>query len=370
MVEPAYVPRLDGHRARTGVTHHAAHLPKRPHHPRRPRRDRPLGRDVPARDPPGVANPNARPRRHAKALIRALVPAPRIAGWPPTTNPVPLRLPKPYEGLTNPHGAKVRGAVVGLPEQRAMRKLQSRRATFHGGMAALTWLTSLRSAEEAAAHRRTVAVVYRGPGACPECTEAAGEIARRAGLDVRFASAQDITPRLLASCLVYVQGGGDDALDIRKALTNAQFESLRRYVADGGGYWGICAGAYLAGRWIDDDDLIAGLRLFDGDAEPYSGRTPKLEKVFWAGAWRWLYLQDAPKFVLDRGSQAYVLARYGTGDVAAFIAQHGRGWVAVSGPHPEATEEWLRDENVENAGLAPPDVAVSMLRDLRRRIGR
>lgn len=214
---------------------------------------------------------------------------------------------------------------------------------------------------------RQLALVYKGPGACDGCPEAAGVVAERLGLAVRYVSGPDITADLLGRAAVYIQGGGDDALDIKRSLTDAQIDLLRRYVADGGRYWGICAGAYFSAASIDDDGKVEGLKLFRGDTEPYSGSAAKVEKVRWAGAWRWMYLQDAPRFVLEPYADAEVLATYRTGAPAAIVAPYGRGWVSLSGPHPEATEDWLRDDALDDPGLAGPELADRMLRDLLSR---
>lgn len=223
-------------------------------------------------------------------------------------------------------------------------------------------LVTAQSGQSPAA--RGMAVVYKGPGACDGCPEAAGIVAKRLGLTVRYASGPEITGELLAGAAVYIQGGGDDALDIKRSLTAAQVTLLRRYVADGGRYWGLCAGAYFAGATIDDAGKVEGLKLFRGDTEPYSGYAARTERVRWGGAWRWMYLQDAPRFALRPDADVDVVATYREGAPAAIVARYGRGWISLSGPHPEATKEWLQEDGLKDPGLAGPRVADRMLRDL------
>lgn len=232
------------------------------------------------------------------------------------------------------------------------------------GLLALVVLALAISPPNASWAANGMAVVYKGPGACEGCPEAAGAVAKRLGLEVRYVSGSEITEALLADASVYIQGGGDDALDIRRSLTDAQVKLLRRYVADGGRYWGICAGAYFAGATIDDIGKVEGLKLFDGDTEPYSGYSARVEKVRWGDVWRWMYLQDAPRFVLRRDADAEISATYRDGAPAALIARYGRGWISLSGPHPEATKEWLQDDGLRDPGLADHKIADRMLRDL------
>lgn len=226
------------------------------------------------------------------------------------------------------------------------------------------WLAGMSPALAAGAG---LALIYRGPGACDGCPEAAGVVASRVGLAVRYVSGPEITPELLASAAVYIQGGGEDVMDIRRSLTDAQVTWLKQYIAGGGRYWGICAGGYFAGKSIDDEGDGVGLQLFKGDATGYSPYEARMEQVLWNGVQRWMYLQEAPHFVLAPGGRVEVTATYKGGEVAALLAPYGRGWISLSGPHPEATQEWLELDDLEDPGLSPAHLADDMLKDLLRR---
>jgi glutamine amidotransferase-like uncharacterized protein len=236
-----------------------------------------------------------------------------------------------------------------------------------GVMAAMIGVVMLAGPGPAFAAGAGLALIYRGPGACDGCPEAAGLVASRVGLKVRYVSGPEITPELLASAAVYIQGGGEDVMDIRRSLTDTQVAWLKDYIAGGGRYWGICAGGYFAGKSIDDEGDGVGLQLFKGDAAGYSPYEASMEQVLWNGVPRWMYLQEAPHFVLAPGSRAEVTATYKGGEVAALLAPYGRGWISLSGPHPEATQEWLELDDLEDPGLAPAHLADDMLKDLLRR---
>lgn len=208
------------------------------------------------------------------------------------------------------------------------------------------------------------ALIYRGPGGCEGCAEALGAVAARIGMRVTFVGPQELSHARLAEADVYIQGGGDDVDKIADAMGAAGQENLRDYVRGGGRYWGVCAGGYLAGRTRDDAGDLPGLRLFNGDSFPYSPFAARTETVIWMGQPQRMYLQEAPGFALDPGTDAHVLARYQGGEIAALLAPFGRGWVAVSGPHPEATQDWLADDGLTDAHLASPHLADQMLRKL------
>ena len=56
---------------------------------------------------------------------------------------------------------------------------------------------------------------------------------------------------------------------------------------------------------------------------------------------KWAYFQDGA--VMFNVSDDNVLARYtSNGDVAASLTRYKGGWVALTGPHPEATEDWCK----------------------------
>lgn len=218
------------------------------------------------------------------------------------------------------------------------------------------------------------ALVYRGPASSPGCPEAVAALLAdpRFGLDVRYVGPREAlrldAATLAGACLYAHPGGGDLAPAWRRMKRHRH--DLRRFVAAGGGYLGLCLGAYLAGT-------SPGLGLLPGDTDRYAGgrgaalRTTAdtLVEIDWRGRRRTVFAQDPPVFVLERGADTDlgpgratgVIARYPDGAPAALLARHGEGRVAVVGPHPEATDDWFDD-----AGLPrPPEgSALDLARDL------
>lgn len=133
-------------------------------------------------------------------------------------------------------------------------------------------------------------------------------------------------------------------------------DTIRNYVQAGGRYMGFCLGAYLAGKspglqllpkGIDvdsecerdgaqvkneDDDVIQvdwQFNAADGDSKIQRGR--------------WLYFQEGAVITGFKNSDPSIIATYSSnGDVAASVTPFGRGYVGLTGPHPEATKNWCK----------------------------
>jgi len=205
------------------------------------------------------------------------------------------------------------------------------------------------------------ALVYDGPGLCDGCAEAAAAAVRLAGLDVVMAGPEALEPDRLQRFDLVVVGGAEATLDIRRGMTKAQFRALRNYVRDGGRYLGLCAGAYLAGAVLDDAGRVPGLRLFDGDAYPASPYAARVEPVTWNGRVVALYTQEAAGFELGSGFDGEIVATYADGSPAAVLARSGAGAIGLSGPHPEATADWLKADGLPPAPLPGPALAAEFI---------
>ncbi|MBB1497170.1 BPL-N domain-containing protein [Paracoccus sp. MC1862] len=208
------------------------------------------------------------------------------------------------------------------------------------------------------------ALVYDGPGTCDGCAEAMAETARRAGLTPRLVGPEGLDPRVLETAEVVIVGGGDDMDVLREGIGDRRLRGLADWVARGGRYMGVCAGGYLAGRTLDDAGEVPGPDLIQGDSVTSTPFAARVETVTWRGRKLRMYTQEAPGFELDDDFAGEVVARYADGTPAALLVPHGKGLVAVSGPHPEATADWLEGDGLPPEPLPGPDFAAEFLREV------
>ncbi|MBM2833417.1 MAG: hypothetical protein HW406_578 [Candidatus Brocadiaceae bacterium] len=163
-------------------------------------------------------------------------------------------------------------------------------------------------------------------------------------------------------------------------INKAGKERIRNFVKNGGGYFGICAGAFFASDRIvwegvpyDDNahyNKYGELTGYDLDLFPGTGTGPINEIANW-NAERWNmttfnfqkentvlsnyktipYSEDiiyigGPYFSIDKDAESKVeiLATYNYNGKPAIVAfQCGSGKVVLSGPHPEIEEDSDRD---------------------------
>jgi glutamine amidotransferase-like uncharacterized protein len=233
-------------------------------------------------------------------------------------------------------------------------------------------LASLSPAASAAA--RPLALVYRGPAACPDgCSEAAAGLMRTAkqGFDVRYVGPNEtlkLTAANLKRAAVYVQPGGGDSSEEAAWQMRGSTRTVQDYVRGGGRYLGFCMGGYLAGR--PGFDLLPGNSGQFITSKGASVRTAKdtTVQVAWRGKTRHMYFQDGSLFRLKGGAPGVtVLARYTNKEIAAVVARSGRGKVSVAGPHPEAPRGWYSYNGVADRDGVDADLGRDMIDTLMSR---
>jgi glutamine amidotransferase-like uncharacterized protein len=218
---------------------------------------------------------------------------------------------------------------------------------------------------------RPLALVYRGPAGCPGCSEAVAELLHSSQwhFDVQYVGPNEqlkLSAATLQAVTLYAQPGGSGELSQAYWQLKQHAHEIRSFVASGGRYLGICMGGYLAGR-------TPGFQLLPGDTDQFiasrgaSVRTAAdtIVNVYWRGQLRSMYFQDGPYFLLDRGATGViVLATYTNGKIAALVAPYGKGKVAVSGPHPEATAAWYEASHLVNPEGVHADLGHDLLDSL------
>ncbi|MEI8082719.1 MAG: BPL-N domain-containing protein [Actinomycetes bacterium] len=202
---------------------------------------------------------------------------------------------------------------------------------------------------------RPIALVYRGPAGCEDCSEPVARMLRnsRYGFDVRYIG-PDEPLKLEASSFVgatlYAQPGGlDDTPAAYRSLGAAGQAAIRNFVAAGGRYLGICQGAYLAGTRYSGLGLLSpgnvGWYIGSRGASTKS-EEPAVIPIKWGKRTFYLYFQDGPYMIPSGVPGEKILARYTNGRAAVMVRPYGAGRVAAVGPHPEATRSWYREDGL------------------------
>jgi glutamine amidotransferase-like uncharacterized protein len=198
-------------------------------------------------------------------------------------------------------------------------------------------------------------------------------------------TAEEIREGALHNCDVVVQGGGSGSKQA-KTLEPAGRDEMRKFVESGGGYLGICAGAYLATADYDWSLHILNAKVVDRQHWARGGGLVKLRLTPSGG--ELLGIHDSPipcrynqgpllapaseaklpnytalamfdSEIAEKGAPKGVMI----GSTALACGQFGKGRVFVSSPHPEATKGldgiirtavlWLARQDSAAAPLVP-----------------
>lgn len=212
--------------------------------------------------------------------------------------------------------------------------------------------------------KKPLALVYAGPGACVSegCDQAAGAIAESRGFRVRYISETEISPSLLKTARLWIQPGGN-AIDAARALGLKRMEMIREFIAAGGRYLGFCAGGFLADQFVDDPQpnlmQTPGLGIITSESYDFT-KSPDamILPIVWLGQTRHMYFQGGPAFKLKSPAAVTVIAYYPDNAPAVIMESFGAGRVAVTGPHPEAPQDWFDADKLKKIdGLDAPYAA-------------
>ena len=138
--------------------------------------------------------------------------------------------------------------------------------------------------------------------------------------------------------IVAVPGGIGDA-NAYERLMGANQSRIQEFVAQGGGYLGICMGAYWAAKhYLDILDCVKATQYITRPDTCTRRPHPKGMPVTWDGASEHMYFYDGPAFHGNRRAKYDVVATYPNGDAMAIY----QGRVGLIGCHPESTAHWYR----------------------------
>lgn len=222
---------------------------------------------------------------------------------------------------------------------------------------------ALLAASSPAMAKKPLALVYVGPGSCFVCWTSAAVTAKKAGFQVKLVNGKNTPQKLFNEASLWVQPGGKST-KAAKYMGPIAMERIRKFVENGGGYTGFCAGGFLSTAEIGTSGM-KGLGILPGTTklhDPNDG-PGEIVGVHWNGNARKILYHGGPHFNLEgvTDPSVQVIAHYdrdyGTGGtIAAVTADYGAGRVAVNGFHAEATKFWkfksrLKDPDGSDQGL-------------------
>ncbi len=182
--------------------------------------------------------------------------------------------------------------------------------------------------------------IYAGSGAVlAEDVELALD---RLGIPHTRVNEFDVKAGQLEACSVLVIPGGYTK-ECALSLGEDGFERIREFVGNGGGYIGICAGAYLAPETVEVPGHPPGLGIIDIRNRRESGmgiRTIEVVKPDhplakgYKGTIK-IWYQNGPMIEAGRGVET--IAVYRKGSAAVVCSAYGEGKVVIFSPHPEGS---------------------------------
>ena len=203
--------------------------------------------------------------------------------------------------------------------------------------------------------------IYSDNGTWDESVKASENMFKWMGYTVAKVDANDINTLETDNFSILCIPGGD-MYEYAQDISQKGKNKIRDFLIDGGGYIGICGGAYFASEkviWKGDQLSMTPLGIFKGTASgpndeivPYpdfdvcrmnivdhnhSITLSEPDSV-------WMLYYWGPILVPNNDTEVTVLGRYNSGNQPSMIAlNYGLGRVFLIGTHPEIEEDNNRD---------------------------
>lgn len=210
--------------------------------------------------------------------------------------------------------------------------------------------------------KQTDIAIYAGRGTWDESVRAIRNMFQWMNYTVETVSARQINDIGLGAFRVLCIPGGN-MYDYAQDISSKGKENIRDFVHNGGGYIGICGGAYFASEevyWRGSQLPIAPLGLFPGTATgpineimPYPNYTMTKVNVMNQAhpiitserdSESMLYYWG-PALISNANANIIILGNYDISNQTAMLAlEYGHGKVFLIGTHPEIEEDGDRDE--------------------------
>jgi glutamine amidotransferase-like uncharacterized protein len=203
-------------------------------------------------------------------------------------------------------------------------------------------------------------LLFNGTGTSPNDVAAIKTLLQDNHLQYSTVNSQELNrmseARLMSYRLLIVPGG--NYLDIGNSLDSSTMRNVHNVVQSGLNYLGICAGGILAGHGpYNSLDLTSGVRFdfyavvnqgIHKAAVPISGVDSPMMEHYW---------EDGPQFT----GWGEIVAKYPDDTPAVAQGFSGKGWVVLSGVHPEAPQNWRNGMTFTTPTSVDNDYAVKLI---------
>jgi len=203
--------------------------------------------------------------------------------------------------------------------------------------------------------------IYSDEGVWDESVTASTKMFQWMGYTVKLLNADYINREELKNFNILCVPGGD-MYQYAQDISPEGKDNIKNFVSNGGGYIGICGGAYFASEkvvWQESELPMTPLRLFSGTAKgPIDGIVTYPDygmcEVNIMNSTHpvtisepdsmWVLYYWGPLFLLDKDANLVILGSYNKGNQPVMLASdYGKGRVFLIGTHPEIEENSDRD---------------------------
>jgi hypothetical protein len=185
----------------------------------------------------------------------------------------------------------------------------------------------------------TPVLIFNGTGTSPNDVTAVEAVVKSKGLAYHTANSSQLDAmsqsQLMAYKLFIVPGG--NSITIGNNLSSKATTSVRDAVAQGLNYLGICAGGFFGGySKYNGIDLTSGV-WFNLYSDYYKGIHKEAVAISFPGGTKLdIYWENGPQLT----GWGQIIGKYPNGNPALTEGYWGKGFVILSGVHPEAPAGW------------------------------
>jgi Biotin-protein ligase, N terminal len=210
------------------------------------------------------------------------------------------------------------------------------------------------------------ALVWGGPGACKDgCLDSAIYVTKLAGFEPMIVTPENFDISLFEKAKIWIQPGGKSGA-ASNAMGPFMRQQLKNFIAQGGGYVGFCAGAFLTTTRVGET-RVEGLGIVPGNTRVFRRAKgyPSVERMITPQGLQFHYWEGGPWFSLNKNElkNITVKSRYETNNkINGLETTFGLGRISVTGTHPEAPKWWYEDAHINDADGLDHELAANMIK--------